>query len=76
MNTESDHPAPKTAAQEAFLRVFLANEREIFRYVAALASDVELAPGLDQFTMDSEAPAQPDPEDRYPVAMPGFTKVL
>ena len=36
MNTESDHPAPKSAAQEEFLRVFLANEREIFRYVAAL----------------------------------------
>ena len=36
MNTESDHPASKSAAQEEFLRVFLANEREIFRYVAAL----------------------------------------
>ena len=36
MNTESDHPASKTAAQQEFLRVFLANEREIFRYVAVL----------------------------------------
>jgi RNA polymerase sigma-70 factor (ECF subfamily) len=36
MNTESDHPASKTGAQEEFLKVFLANEREIFRYVAAL----------------------------------------
>ena len=36
MNAESDHPASKSAAQQEFLRVFLANEREIFRYVAAL----------------------------------------
>ncbi len=36
MNTESDHSASKSTAQQEFLRVFLANEREIFRYVAAL----------------------------------------
>ena len=36
MDAKSDHPASKTAAQEEFLRVFLASEREIFRYVAAL----------------------------------------
>jgi len=42
----------------------------------AVASNRELASGLDQFTMDSEAPVQPDSEGRYPVAMPGFTKVL
>jgi len=26
--------------------------------------------------MDSDAPVQPDSEGRYPIAMPGFTKVL
>ena len=36
MNTESDHSASKTTAQQEFLRVFLSNEREIFRYVIAL----------------------------------------
>ena len=36
MNAKSDHPASKSAAQHEFLRVFLANEREIYRYVAAL----------------------------------------
>jgi len=36
MNTESDPPASKSAAQQEFLKVFLANEREIFRYVVAL----------------------------------------
>ena len=42
MNTESDHPASKTVAQQEFLRVFLANEREIFRYVAALVPPTSL----------------------------------
>jgi hypothetical protein len=42
----------------------------------ALASNLELAPGLDQLTMDSAAPVLPDAQGRYPVAMPGSTKVL
>ena len=42
----------------------------------ALASKIELAPGLAQYTMQSQPPALPDAEGRYPVAMPGFTKVL
>ena len=36
MNTEPDYPASKSGTQQEFLRVFLANEREIYRYVAAL----------------------------------------
>jgi len=39
-------------------------------------SNLELAPGLDQMTMDSPPPVQPDAQGRYPVAMPGATKVL
>ena len=42
----------------------------------AMASNVELAPGLDNFTMESSPPVMPDQEGRYPVAMPGFTKVI
>ncbi len=42
----------------------------------ALASNIELAPGLDKLTMDSPAPVQPDKEGNYPIAIPGFTKVL
>jgi len=42
----------------------------------ALNSNVELAPGLDKLTMDSPAPIQPDAQGRYPIAMPGLTKVL
>ena len=42
----------------------------------ALASDLVLAPGMENFTMDSAPPVVPDAQGRYPVAMPGRTKVL
>jgi predicted dehydrogenase len=42
----------------------------------ALNSNMELAPGLENLTMDSPAPVMPDAHGRYPVAMPGLTKVL
>jgi predicted dehydrogenase len=42
----------------------------------AMASTLELAPGLDSFTMSSPPPVTPDAQGRYPIAMPGFTKVL
>lgn len=42
----------------------------------AMASNLELAPGLDRMTMDSPAPVQPDAAGRYPVAMPGMTRTL
>ena len=42
----------------------------------ALASDLVLAPGVENFTMDSTPPVVPDAQGRYPAAMPGRTKVL
>ncbi len=42
----------------------------------ALASDRVLAPGLADMTMDSEPPVKPDEDGNFPIAMPGFTKVL
>ena len=42
----------------------------------AMASNLELAPGLDQFTMGSNPPVMPDAHGHYPIAMPGTTKVL
>ena len=43
----------------------------------ALASKVELAPGLGKITsFDSPAPVSPDANGRYPIAMPGRTEVL
>ncbi|MGA2617621.1 MAG: gfo/Idh/MocA family oxidoreductase [Thermoguttaceae bacterium] len=42
----------------------------------AMQSNLELAPGLSQYTMDSNPPVMPDAQGRYPIAMPGITKVL
>ena len=42
----------------------------------ALASDLVLAPGLEQMTLDSPPPVLPGPDGRYAVAIPGMTKVL
>lgn len=42
----------------------------------ALASDLVLAPGIENFTMDSIPPVVPDAQGRYPAAMPGKTRVL
>ena len=42
----------------------------------ALASDLVLAPGLDDLTMDSAPPVVPDAQGHYPLAMPGQSKAL
>lgn len=42
----------------------------------ALASDLVLAPGIENFTMDSTPPVVPDAQGRYPFGMPGKSKVL
>jgi predicted dehydrogenase len=42
----------------------------------AIQSNLELAPGLSQYTMDSNPPAMPDAQGHYPIAMPGTTKLL
>lgn len=46
-------------------------------YDEALASHLELAPGLDRITaLDQAAPVLPDAAGQYPVAMPGRTRTL
>ncbi len=42
----------------------------------ALASSLELAPGIEKYTMDSVPPVVPDAQGRYPFGMPGRSKVL
>ncbi len=42
----------------------------------ALASNVELAPGLEQLTWDGNAPVMPDTNGKYAVAMPGQAQVI
>lgn len=40
----------------------------------ALASNVELAPGLENYNWTSNAPVMPDSNGKYPLAVPGQTK--
>jgi hypothetical protein len=42
----------------------------------AMASDRVLAPGLEEYTMNSEPPVMPDANGQYPIAMPGFSTAL
>jgi predicted dehydrogenase len=42
----------------------------------ALASEAELAPGLENLAWDGPAPAQPRADGKYDIAMPGQTQVI
>jgi myo-inositol 2-dehydrogenase / D-chiro-inositol 1-dehydrogenase len=43
----------------------------------AMASELELAPGLETITsLEDKAPVEPGPDGRYPVAMPGQSPML
>jgi len=42
----------------------------------AIASNLELAPGLESLTMDSKAPVMPDANGIYPVAVMGQAQVM
>jgi predicted dehydrogenase len=42
----------------------------------AFQSNLELAPGLENFSMDSSPPVIPDKNGKYPIAMPGQTEAL
>jgi len=64
------------AAMVAILGRMACESGQMIAYEDALASNLELAPGLDRLTLDSRAPVEPDAQGRYPVAMPGQTKVL
>jgi myo-inositol 2-dehydrogenase / D-chiro-inositol 1-dehydrogenase len=49
----------------------------VINYEDALASNLELAPGLDKIaSLDDPAPLMPDSSGKYPVPIPGRTKVL
>ncbi len=64
------------AAMAGILGRMAAECGQMVTWDEAMNSKLELAPGLDTLTMDSPAPVQPDAQGRYPIAMPGLTKVL
>lgn len=64
------------AAMTGILGRMAAESGQLITWEQALASNLELAPGIDNFTYESEAPVKPDAQGRYPIAMPGITKAL
>lgn len=64
------------AAMAGILGRMAAESGQLIKWEDAMASDLQLAPGLDNFTMNSKAPVMPDAQGNYPVAMPGKTTVL
>jgi len=64
------------AAMAGILGRMAAESGQEITWEKALNSNLELAPGIENFTMDSKPPVEPDEKGNYPVAMPGKTKVL
>lgn len=64
------------AAMTGILGRMAAESGKMITWDEAMASNLELAPGLDDYTMGSEPPVKADAEGNYPIAMPGQTTVL
>jgi predicted dehydrogenase len=64
------------AALVGILGRMAAESGQMITWEQAMASNLELAPGLENYTAESNPPVMPDANGRYPIAMPGHTKVL
>ncbi len=62
------------AAMTGILGRMAAESGQEVSWDEALNSDLQLAPGLDQMTMESPAPVQPAADGRYHLALPGIDK--
>ena len=59
------------AAMTGILGRMAAESGQLVTWNEAMTSNLELAPGLDNFTMNSNPPVMPDEQRQLPVAMPG-----
>jgi len=65
------------AAMTGILGRMAAESGKEITWKDAMASDLQLAPGLEKITsLDDPAPVQPNADGMYEIAMPGITKVL
>ena len=64
------------ACLTAILGRMAVDSGQLLTWDQAFASNVELAPGLDQLTLESPPPVQPDERGHYPLPVPGATEVL
>jgi myo-inositol 2-dehydrogenase / D-chiro-inositol 1-dehydrogenase len=68
---ETEHCA--FATMTGILGRMAAESGRLVTWDEAMKSDIELAPGLEHLTLDSEPPVLPDADGRYRVAVPGIT---
>ena len=61
------------AAMTGILGRMAAETGQLITWDEAMASKLQLAPGLENYTLQSEPPVKPDANGNYPVAMPGVT---
>ena len=64
------------AAMTGILGRMAVESGKLVTWDQAMASKLELAPGLDHYTMESKPPVMPDAKGNYPVAKPGLTKAF
>ncbi len=64
------------AAMTGILGRMAAESGQLVTWEEALASDLILAPGLDNMTMDSPAPVQANDQGQYQIAMPGISQAF
>ena len=64
------------AAMVGILGRMAAESGQMITWDQAMASTIQLAPGIEEFTMDTNPPVMPDANGNYPVAVPGVSKVV
>ncbi len=65
------------AAMTGILGRMAAESGQLITWEQALASNLVLAPNIENLkSLDDEPPIKPDADGKYPIAMPGLTKVL
>jgi len=80
IRTDTPYNEAERAAKACLVSVMgrmAAESGLVINYDEALASNLELAPGLERIaSLDAPAPVAPDSAGAYPVPVPGRTKVL
>jgi predicted dehydrogenase len=64
------------AAMVGILGRMAAESGQRITWQEAIDSNTVLAPGIEGYTMETVPPAVPDSQGKYPIAMPGISKVL
>lgn len=79
IRNDKPHKEVERSAKSCFTAIMgrmACESGQMITWDEAFASKVQLAPGLEDLTENSKAPVEADSNGRYPIAMPGQSKVL